>query len=331
MSRKGGRHADTLDKAAFRRNLIDWFKREGRDLPWRRTRDPYAILVSEFMLQQTQVATVLPYYERWLKRFPTLAALAAADEQTVLSHWQGLGYYTRARNLHRLARGIREFPRGLAEWERLPGIGPYTAAAVAAFAFDDPAPVVDGNIARVLARLLDYRDPIDTTAGKQFLKEAATALQPASRGGAYNSALMELGALICRPAPDCLICPVRKFCQATDPAALPVKQRKMKIEPRVEHRAFVADERRVWLQPAEGRQLRGFWLLPEIPAPAEEPVATIRYTITRFPTRMHLHLKPAWPETTPFALDELAELPIPTPHRRAIAAARDFVHSRSSS
>jgi len=330
MSRKGGRHSDTLDKPAFRRNLIDWFRHAGRDLPWRHTRDPYAILVSEFMLQQTQVATVIPYYERWLRRFPDLATLAAADEQTVLGHWQGLGYYTRARNLHRLARTVRELPRGLEEWERLPGIGPYTAAAVAAFAFDDPAPVVDGNIARVLARLFDYHEPIDVPAGKQFLKQTAQSLQPEKYGGEYNSAIMELGALLCRPAPNCLICPVRDFCRATEPAALPVKLRKMKIEPRVEHRAFVSDGRRVWLKPAEGRQLKGFWLVPEIPAPATEPLATIRYTITRFPTRMHLHFRAALPDTTPFALDELAELPIPTPHRRAIAAGREFVHSQSS-
>lgn len=282
------------------------------------------------MLQQTQVVTVIPYYERWLKRFPDLATLAAADEQTVLSHWQGLGYYTRARNLHRLARSIREFPRGLVEWERLPGIGPYTAAAVAAFAFDEPAPVVDGNIARVLARIFNYREPIDVPAGKQFLKEVANELQPEQNGGAYNSALMELGALICRPVPNCLICPVRTFCRATDPATIPIKARKMKIEPRVEHRAFISDGQRVWLKPAEGRQLKGFWLLPEIPAPADEPLATIRYTITRFPTRMHLHRRESITDTTPFALDELAELPIPTPHRRAIAAGRDFVHSQLS-
>ena len=142
---------------------------------------------------------------------------------------------------------------------------------------------------------------------------------------------MELGALVCRPAPDCERCPVQSFCLSSDPATLPVKARKMKIEPREEHRVFVSDGQRVWLKPAEGRQLKGFWLLPEIPVPANEPIATIRYTITRFPTRMHLHLQSAAPDTTPFALDELAELPIPTPHRRAIAAAQAFVHSQISS
>ena len=149
-------------RSAVRRALIGWFARAGRDLPWRRTYDPYAVLVSEFMLQQTQVATVIPYYERWLARFPDAAALARAPEAEVLRAWEGLGYYARARNLHRAARAIVEtrgggFPTDLAAIAALPGVGRYTAGAVASFAFDLPAAAVDANIARVLARWLELR------------------------------------------------------------------------------------------------------------------------------------------------------------------------------
>ncbi len=160
--------------ALFRRSLLNWYRQNARDLPWRRTADPYAILVSEFMLQQTQVATVIPYYDEWLRRFPDFATLAAASENDVLHAWQGLGYYARARYLHAAAQFVMqnfggELPADTAKIAQLPGVGRYTAGAIASFAFDLPEPIVDANIARVLARLTNYKIPIDTSAGRAHL------------------------------------------------------------------------------------------------------------------------------------------------------------------
>lgn len=173
----------TSANAEIRRQLTAWFRDAARDLPWRRTRDPYAILVSELMLQQTQVATVIPYYERWLQRFPDFGTLAAADEHDVLSLWQGLGYYSRARNLHRAARHVvaqhgEVLPADAEAIRALPGVGRYTAGAVASFAFDLPEPLVDANVARVLARLLNLQEAIDSAAGQRALWETAEALVP---------------------------------------------------------------------------------------------------------------------------------------------------------
>ncbi|MEI6494374.1 MAG: A/G-specific adenine glycosylase, partial [Verrucomicrobiota bacterium] len=162
----------------FHRALHGWFRKNGRDLPWRRTRDPYAILVSEFMLQQTTVTAVVPFYERWMKRFPDIVSLAASDDEQVLKLWEGLGYYSRARNLRRAAQEIVGIHRGvvpdtMADLLRLPGIGPYTASAIAAFAFDRPVAVLDANIIRVVARLFDFRKGVTDARGKRFLEQSA--------------------------------------------------------------------------------------------------------------------------------------------------------------
>ena len=196
--------------------LLRWFDRAQRDLPWRRTRDPYAIWISEVMLQQTQVATVIPYFERFLLKFPTLAALAAAPQAEVLSRWSGLGYYARARNLHRAAQVVvaehaGALPASVEQLLELPGFGRYTAGAVASIAFGARAPLVDGNVARVLTRLFAIDDP----KPDRLLWDLAAQLVPAKRPGDFNQALMELGATICLPAaPLCLLCPVRADCQA---------------------------------------------------------------------------------------------------------------------
>ena len=183
------RHAESTeslpDHPQFRRRLQRWFKLRGRDLPWRRTRDPYAILVSEFMLQQTQVATVIPYYQRWLDRFPDFAALARARQSDVLHAWQGLGYYARARHLHAAGKFVMEnfggaLPSDAAKIAQLPGVGRYTAGAIASFAFDLSEPIVDANIARVLARLTNWQDPIDSSTGRAHLWQTATELLPAT-------------------------------------------------------------------------------------------------------------------------------------------------------
>src|SRR5215470_3253568 len=161
---------------ALRRSLVGWYRRHGRDLPWRRTRDPYAVLVSEFMLQQTQVATVIPYYHNWLRTFPNLASLARASENEVLRAWQGLGYYARARNLHATAKTVvdrhgGQFPRAIGQMQQLPGIGRYTAHAVASFAFNRRVPIVEANTARVLARLFNFHESIDSDPGRKKLWE----------------------------------------------------------------------------------------------------------------------------------------------------------------
>ncbi len=195
--------------------LLDHFDVHRRPMPWRETSDPYAIWVSEVMLQQTRVDTVVPYWERWLERFPTVGALADAELDDVLKHWEGLGYYSRARNLHSAARVVRErydgaVPSEPEELRRLPGVGEYTAGAVASIAFGVPEPAVDGNVRRVLSRLYDLEAP---TARE--LRDLAAALVPQDRPGDFNQALMELGATVCSPrSPDCARCPVADRCAA---------------------------------------------------------------------------------------------------------------------
>ena len=204
-----------MDAMAFRRALLDWYDRAKRELPWRGTRDPYRIWLSEIMLQQTRAEAVAPRYEAFLARFPTVEALAAADEEAVLKAWEGMGYYLRARNLRRAAMEVArrgEFPQSAKELQTLPGVGAYTAAAVASIAFDEAAPALDGNQARVLARLLAFEGTVDTP---QKLRRAAAALIDRERPGDYNQALMDLGSGICTPrAPKCETCPVAAFCAA---------------------------------------------------------------------------------------------------------------------
>jgi A/G-specific adenine glycosylase len=215
--------------------LLRWYRANRRDLPWRRTRDPYAIWISETMLQQTRVETVIPYYERFLARFPDMASLAAADSDDLLGSWQGLGYYSRARRLQAAAKVVSaeyggNLPDDVDALRELPGIGRYTAGAVASIAFDRPAPVVDGNVARVLARLLGIRESIKEPAVVRRLWHEAEALAKGARPGDLNQALMELGALVCTPAaPRCPACPVSKHCDAFaagDAAELPVLPRR---------------------------------------------------------------------------------------------------------
>ncbi|MBX3129399.1 MAG: A/G-specific adenine glycosylase [Polyangiaceae bacterium] len=204
----------------LRRALLAWYDSQGRRLPWRETADPYAIWVSEAMLQQTQVATVIPYFERWMRRFPTAAALAEADEQEVLLAWAGLGYYSRARNLHAAARVLLErhggaLPSQVTALSALPGVGAYTAAAVASIAFGRPAAVVDGNVKRVLARLLALEGHPGQSSFEARVAAAASALLDRGRPGDFNQAVMELGATVCRPrSADCGSCPIRRDCAA---------------------------------------------------------------------------------------------------------------------
>jgi A/G-specific adenine glycosylase len=206
--------------AQFSRALRAWFRKHGRDLPWRRTRDPYRILVSEAMLQQTQVSRVVDYYDRFLERFPTLDALAAAPPRRVRESWEGLGYYARARNLHALARTVSELPADPAELRRLPGVGPYTAGAVASFAFERRAPLVDTNVARVLRRAFAPRADFRTARGAKKLWSLAVSVLPRTGKATWthNQAIMELGALVCTArVARCAICPVTRYCKSGTP------------------------------------------------------------------------------------------------------------------
>ena len=200
--------------------MLAWYRAGHRDLPWRRTRDPYGIWVSEIMLQQTQVATVIPYYQRFMERFPTVEALAAAPEDEVLRLWSGLGYYLRARHLHHGAREVLSrhegrIPEAIEELLRLPGIGRYTAGAIASIAFERAAPILDGNVTRVLCRLYGLRGDPKRAPLHARLWQLAEALIPEGEAGDFNQALMELGATVCTPAsPRCDVCPLAERCEA---------------------------------------------------------------------------------------------------------------------
>ena len=233
-------------RAGFRRALLAWYRANARQLPWRDTPSLYKTVVSEFMLQQTQVKTVLPYFARWLDVLPDFAALAAAPEARVLKLWEGLGYYSRARNLHKLAQAMVARPappRTLAGWQEFPGVGPYTAAAITSIALGTPAACVDGNVVRILARLTanatEFRD--SASAAKAFTPLANALLTPGTAGD-HNQAMMELGATVCfRQNPLCLTCPVRPFCAGArrgEPESYPRLAAK-----KIEHRQVT----RVWV------------------------------------------------------------------------------------
>ena len=226
-----------IDNQLLRKLLIDWYLANQRDLPWRNTTNPYYIWVSEVMLQQTQVNTVLPYYHRFIQRFPTLKELAHADLQDVLKVWEGLGYYARARNLHRAAGLIINHHHGIMPdgWEafhKLPGVGDYIAAAVMSIAFGKPYAVVDGNVKRVLARLLMEEAPVNKSTSIKIFKEASGRLLSTRDPGNYNQAIMELGALICRPQqPLCSTCPIQRLCLAHKNDRVDAYPKKLKKSP----------------------------------------------------------------------------------------------------
>ncbi len=238
---------------SFSNQIISWFRENGRALPWRETRDPYAIWLSEIILQQTRIVQGLEYWERFMAQYPTVEALAAASEDDVLKLWQGLGYYSRARNLHAAAKQIVEmgkFPDTLEGIKSLKGVGDYTAAAIGSFAFDIPAAVVDGNVYRVLSRYFGIDTPINSTQGKKEFAALAQSLIPGGNEkikpeafemelspiSAYNQGMMDFGAIQCTPqSPKCLLCPLAETCEALRNdrvAELPVKEKKLKVQTR---------------------------------------------------------------------------------------------------
>lgn len=315
----------------FQKTVSDWYSKNGRDLPWRRTHDPYAILVSEFMLQQTQVATVIPYYEAWLRRFPDFHALAAASESEVLHAWQGLGYYSRARHLHATARQIStehggECPTELDQLLALRGIGRYTAHAVLTFAHDQPVGIVEANTGRLLARLFNVSAPIDSTTGRRIIWDHATRLVPRKASGNFNSALIDLGATVCLARkPRCGLCPVKRFCRATDPLILPIKKPRAAQVNLIEQHSFILQRGRVLLQRCRKRW-RGMWMLPACKSPRAQKNAL---SVSTFPFTHHKITLQVFrgppPRLRPgqlqwFPVGALDSLPLPSPHRRAIVA-----------
>ncbi|MHC4548029.1 MAG: A/G-specific adenine glycosylase [Planctomycetota bacterium] len=300
-----------------RRNLLAWYRRRRRDLPWRRTGDPYAIWVSEIMLQQTRVAAVVPFYERFLRRFPEVLALARARLDTVLALWSGLGYYRRARHLHAAAKILsREgFPRTAAAWRRLPGVGPYTAAAVASIAFGEPVAVVDGNVERVLCRLhaLTDRDP------RRLRARAQAWLAPRAPGD-HNQAVMELGATVCTPrSPACPRCPLRGSCRGrAAPARYPGPKRRAR--PVTERRAvaFVRRNGKVFLRRRAGPGLlSGLWDLP--PARRRgEPLAVVRHGVLERRLILEVFARRPRGEGRWFSARQVARLPLATAARKCL-------------
>ncbi|MCX7939638.1 MAG: A/G-specific adenine glycosylase [Thermoflexales bacterium] len=348
----------------IQRALLRWFDANKRPLPWRtEPRDPYRVWVSEVMLQQTQARTVIPYFERWMARFPTVQALAEASLDEVLKMWEGLGYYSRARNLHRAARhAVTHYggalPRAAEALRALPGVGRYTAGAIASIAFNQRTPVVDGNVRRVLCRLFARADDADIWA-------LAESLLPEDRPGAFNEALMELGALVCTPrAPRCAICPLRRLCAARaagTPEAFPAPRRSSSTPlVRVQTAVIVAGDAVLMGQrPAEGL-LGGLWefISSELRDPPQESLAMMverrvgldvsaapatllgetRHAFTHFrlvrtvwllhldaqpaPTRKHGYARVQW-----VRLDELPQLALTRSDRRVWHMAKDVMRA----
>jgi A/G-specific adenine glycosylase len=329
-------------KRDFQRALLAWYHANARTLPWRESPSLYKTVVSEFMLQQTQVKTVLPYFARWHETLPDFAALAAAPEARVLKLWEGLGYYSRARNLHKLAQQIAARPappRTPAEWHELPGVGPYTAAAITSISFGAPAACVDGNVVRILARLTanatEFRD--SASAAKVFTPLADALLRHDSPGD-HNQAMMELGATVClRQNPLCLTCPVREFCAGTRTGA-PEKFPRLAAR-QMEQRTVL----RVWSERRDALLLhraaagaRRFANIHELPTPEQaglDPkvvargplLAKKRRGITRFQITESIHSAPASRGKLPadavwIPLIELDAITLSGPHRRWVAA-----------
>ncbi|KAB2644213.1 MAG: A/G-specific adenine glycosylase [Verrucomicrobia bacterium] len=313
----------------IQKKLNAWFRNHGRhDLPWRTTFSPYEVLVSEFMLQQTTVATITPRFLIWMELFPTLEMLAQASEEAVLGAWQGLGYYSRARRLHLVAKTVvsnfqGKIPRDLDQLLALPGIGPYTAKALLAFAFDQPVEVLDTNIIRVIARLNNITEPIDTKRGHLLIKESARNILPPKNGRVFASALMDLGSMVCKSGePLCDACPLSSECEAEEPSCLPLKQPRVAITKKKEQRAFYYRRNKIYLEKSQGPLWKGLWILPHCSSVQKprEIFSSITYPITRYRVTMELY-RPSGsiPKSLhPFSILELKNIAIPSPHRKAL-------------
>ena len=338
MKQEAAESFDRTSLRTFRARLLAWFRKSQRDLPWRRTRDAYRVWVSEIMLQQTQVAAVVPYYERFVAAFPTLTDLAAAEEAQVLRLWEGLGYYRRARQLHAAARLCverhgGEVPRDYDALLALPGIGRYTAGAVLSIAHDARLPILEANTVRLLSRLLAYRgDPLDS-AGQKLLWQTAEELLPRRGAGEFNQALMELGAVVCAPDPRCGECPVAAMCPtraAEAQAEIPRPKRPKTFEEVREAAVVVRRRGRVLLVRRGGGRWGGLWDFPRFPLSAErgaglqlalasgvealtgaaiEPareIAVLKHGVTRFRITLVCY-EAEWAESLPAARNGMAD------------------------
>jgi len=309
----------------LRRSLLGWFAKEARELPWRSDPTPYHVWVSEVMLQQTQVATVIDYYQRFLAAYPTLAELAAADEQELMRLWEGLGYYRRARSLHAAAKQIvadhgGDFPQTYAETLALPGIGRYTAGAILSISGDQRLPILEGNTVRVYSRWTGLREPVTTPAAKETLWEIATAMLPRRGSGQFNQAAMELGALVCKPkAPQCDRCCVRSHCQAYALGlqdVIPGKVKSLDYQARQEFALvvpIVGTAAVLLCRVPAGQRWAGLWDFPrwtqgdaqtiqqaaaglsrrlgcEVrPVTPHQPLATLKHAVTRYRITLQVH------------------------------------------
>jgi len=315
----------------LRIRLARWYETAQRDLPWRHTTDPYAITVSEIMLQQTQVITVIPYYERWLKLFPTWQILAAAKEHDVIKAWEGLGYYRRARNLQALAQAIvREggaMPRSEVGLLALPGIGPYTAAAIGSIAFRLPLAVLDGNVMRVLTRLLACSDDIARPQTRAKLQELATEFLDRNDPSTHNQAIMELGATVCLPRnPLCLVCPLKAGCTGRDRAMeFPVKSRIASVK-RTEIVAVINRGDSFYCEQVPvGKPWHGLWRFPDFDPSRMtkgKAMTQIKYGITKYTVTMQA-VSARWKAGARnpgryLTVDEMHALAFAAPHRKLI-------------
>ena len=309
-----------IQKENVQTNLLQWYKKNRRDLPWRRSRDPYAIWVSEIMLQQTQVATVIPYYQKFLKSFPTVRHLARADLSKVLKVWEGLGYYSRARNLHRASRIVSnhfngKIPDNLMDLRPLPGIGRYTAGAILSIAFNKEVPILDGNVKRVLSRVFVISGNPARGKTESLLWHLSESLLPKGHASSFNQGLMDLGAMICTPKePQCSKCPLRNLCKGKasgDPQRFPRKILKKKIPHRESVSAVIKKDGKVLLhqRPPVGL-LGGLWEFPNWPieektnpkdyleqkvksnigltVKSKEPIGSFHQTFSHFKLTLHV-------------------------------------------
>jgi A/G-specific adenine glycosylase len=343
-----------MDLGAIATAVVAHYSRVKRDLPWRRTRDPYAIWISEVMLQQTRVTTVIPYWQRWLERFPTVKALADAPLDDVLAAWAGLGYYSRARNLHKGAQSVgKALPRTAAELRGVPGIGPYTAGAIASIAYGERAPLVDGNVARVLGRVFAIEHDIKSTAGQKALwskaGELMAALPASAAPGDLNQGLMELGATVCSPTqPRCLTCPLAALCTANrtgrqDELPIMPKRKKSSELPMLDRTLMWLERggKLVLVRRAPDGLFGGLWELPPVelvdamrvtvdpePVAHHEQVLThrrLRITVVRgaAPPRLPARTLTGYDAITRVKLDEAAQLGIAAATAAILAKYRD--------
>ena len=331
----------TRDPEAFRKKLIDWYDANRRDLPWRNQPSLYKTVVSEFMLQQTQVKTALPYFEKWMAAYPDFSTLADADENQVLKSWEGLGYYSRARNLHKLARTVARLntiPTDAKSWLAFPGIGPYSAAAICSISFSEPEAVVDGNVVRILARLnADKEQYKSTVEAAKVYRELTQALVNRDRPGDHNQAMMELGATVClKHNPQCLLCPVNELCQARAQgieADLP-RFHKRKSEKQTVDRAWVMGSQGILVHriPASASRMKGLHEIPTcqqlgINVGGSAPLLERKRSITKYRiTERFFQVDPSGIDRSKLGPDflwilpqDIHELPFSGPHRKWIA------------